>query len=465
MLAPVHSLPVEILSEILDIARSSKIRSPITLTNLSLVSKHFRRVALGTARLWTLIPGSFAPPTVQTYLQRSQGAKILLECDNLTKQSFADAVIPHSRRIKSLVMHCSSASVIGEMRRILRGDTTSLQRLLIDLSPSRPSSVVLGPGPSLQSLTLYACSVPWESPRLSDLRHLELFKLQHPPDPTQLLRMLQDSPHLQHLELKEWQELGADHVQLNQPIVTLSKLSTLTMEDIPFSHLHHIVSYVRAPVCSLLELKGPAIGRVVDTMDVQVLASFLRPAITLCATLEWSINGHTESIEGGGSPEASSHCRVKIATQRDDEFPLPARRMGAILTAARLTADVTLRLESEVVTEEMRETLEINLSNLPTTKRIVVTGMAWGVPILRYVKQEGSCPQLRVLCLAPSHMDPIEEDVATAEMLLAVVRKKPSCLEELELCGDLSWNAFESVVTEARAAGLQVTCQAEETLF
>ncbi|KAG9033648.1 hypothetical protein FRB95_014536 [Tulasnella sp. JGI-2019a] len=106
----------------------------------------------------------------------------------------------------------------------------------------------------LHHLSVQACSIPWDSCLFSELKTLELHRLEKKgPSLDQFIDFLHASPDLVRLTLWEW-NLQGTIVTNYSDIITLQSLETFEMSDITCHVAEHLLAILRIPVCTRFRL-------------------------------------------------------------------------------------------------------------------------------------------------------------------------------------------------------------------
>lgn len=106
--AYIHTIPTELLSEILTLAHDGSLYFPLIITH---IDSRFRSAAKSISKLWTIIDINIPLPIVAIYLEHSKLALLEVRMGVFDAavmperiQAFIDLVAPHRHRIASLSM-------------------------------------------------------------------------------------------------------------------------------------------------------------------------------------------------------------------------------------------------------------------------------------------------------------------------------------------------------------------------
>ncbi|KAG8946024.1 hypothetical protein FRC04_012143 [Tulasnella sp. 424] len=266
--APLHRLPVEtfitILLLVVEDHSTDGDDEPIQLHRLASVCSHWRTVLLNCAGFWKALSPQFGTHFQRWTLRRNPNG--LLRIYYIPQQSmsqnarveFLDLVIQDSARWQKLVFQ----DILDEdMCAILRRDMPRLTDLFVNNSPWSPHlpspELFLSEGVTLRYLSLTNAAVSWNSPRLRNLRALDLSRInQSLPSLHQLHAILSSSPQLWCLILSELTMEPTWDGELPQREVHLPNLTTLILRYTPDSVTQLVLSTVTAPACNFVILSG-----------------------------------------------------------------------------------------------------------------------------------------------------------------------------------------------------------------
>lgn len=264
-LAPIHTLPVELLVAIFDTAikngnnRSElgggggrRAQGPVVLSQ---VASHWRNIVTESPSLWTTVELGYRG--VKLALQRSKDLPLHIRGPNPQTSgpdiySLLQLVKPHSHRWKSFDWE-ASFDILNPA--FLTLTTPILVTLNLRLPPSFNyfMNVPSPASPRLRELRLSGVVLPWIPQTLPSLQLFWLSKLGEDgvPDPGSLVAFLASCPALQEIR---FQELGrdreADDPPINSPsppeIFNLPSLKTLVFDDVMETFVAGVLNVVLA---------------------------------------------------------------------------------------------------------------------------------------------------------------------------------------------------------------------------
>lgn len=250
-LAPIHKLPLEILSEIFVYAHEC-------WKTLTSVCTHWRSVSLQCPLLWNelLNPYHRVPEWTALVLERSKNAPIDIVLREWNKRRPSVVIaLRHAHRVRNLSIHGSPVFLTGVVDKI-SGPAPSLESLELynedkNSPPYIPPDSFCSSTPRLQSLRLVRCAIPWERLSCRNLVYLSIMRPSSKGDQdmrltvAQLLRILGEAPALKDLEL--WDALrdnpgGLEHVadSLRISLPRLERVTDLESNVSTSTFLRHI---------------------------------------------------------------------------------------------------------------------------------------------------------------------------------------------------------------------------------
>ncbi|KAG8939313.1 hypothetical protein FRC04_006709 [Tulasnella sp. 424] len=269
---PVTVLPLELLVKILQevLQLDCKGGHKDTRTKLSLVCRQWRRVVIGSPALWTRwhLPNDGldyfrrAPRLLRSlglelsYTQPSDYSDQEMWCavyEEVYRWQDVDFTSLREKFLRRPTWPKLGNTTTPKLRK-LRLDAPNLSTPLDLFDPSDPCN--------LEELALERTrTVVWEGWNLQRLRDLSLYNISSGgPSEAQLLRILEQSPQLEHLSLIE---VATSHKSTGLPMpnepVCLPHLLTLQLSNVDYNS-DLIVRMMRFPQCKHLVLEGFHLG-------------------------------------------------------------------------------------------------------------------------------------------------------------------------------------------------------------
>ncbi|KAJ6460868.1 hypothetical protein DFH09DRAFT_1229502 [Mycena vulgaris] len=241
-LAPICSLPNELLSRILTIyAVESKTLSNLKWTKIMLVCHHWHDLALAAHSLWAFIELGWNHRDhfrMWRQIDRSGVAPLTVKIDACDSSNTL-AILQNSERLYSVELAGKATHILDFASRLPQHNFPILRRLYLD--PQREEildgaaiadSVFNGAMPCLRELSLKFFALPWRS--LRGLERLALTQCSDsttstPPTFDDLLNMLASSPQLQTLKLD--QIIPPPILEKDYPIIDVANLSHIHLRD------------------------------------------------------------------------------------------------------------------------------------------------------------------------------------------------------------------------------------------
>lgn len=261
----IYKLPVEILIEILLFAAGWSGCNVDQLHEQASVSKRWFDTVVGCSRFWTMFDADEIPAVRRMAMRRNPNGP--LDIIFLWKPEYAEEAIEDLEEIsparwRSIRYNVHSKTV--SLFEYLHSDNSGLVDVQIfnELGHSNLSLDLFPDGSHLERVELWRMSLPWDSPRLSDLRWLFIEDLwEDIPSIDELHRILASSPMLEHLSLIKIEPVNdADDSDdsdepprsFQQVPVSLPMLRTLQFKDIPRKFQNTLVPLLNAPSCLAL---------------------------------------------------------------------------------------------------------------------------------------------------------------------------------------------------------------------
>jgi hypothetical protein len=215
-LSPISRLPVEVLCNIFSHTENNSIlfpRSPVSWTNFTQVSRHWRSSALSAPQLWTKIPLSY-PRWAQEMLMRSKMAKLIIRSGFYFDTSNPRAIetvrscLYQMNRVEELELSTIPRLMLEKIFRDIPKSAPQLHTLCIGSQSFRAAYSIhedfLYDTERLQCVKLINCKISWDSRLLTGLTRLCLEdSLKANSSIIQVLHALQRMPALTDLRLKD----------------------------------------------------------------------------------------------------------------------------------------------------------------------------------------------------------------------------------------------------------------------
>ncbi|KAG8910259.1 hypothetical protein FRC01_006430 [Tulasnella sp. 417] len=287
---PIHQLPLEILGRSIYLAIYFDLE-PFSkrLSTLSTVCKRWHEVIQSLPRFWSVLDCRTRPSTLQHILSRSMNTPLLVNCDARHHPAnvgwFLDTVLPHSARWESLY-YCGSANSLGEVATVFESPTPTLSDFYVyntDFEQAKQGVAQplfhLSEGRNLRDVHLRAAVLSCDSPRMTDLRSLQLTWLSSPPSVADLSACLLQSPRLDSLVLAHFFPTStAPAPSTPQPTfsIPMSELQDLEVLNVPQSYYFDLMARLEAPRCTQVLLGRPPKP---EPSDTQITTNLLDSGI------------------------------------------------------------------------------------------------------------------------------------------------------------------------------------------
>ncbi|KAG8910258.1 hypothetical protein FRC01_006429, partial [Tulasnella sp. 417] len=263
-LPPIHQIPPEILGRVIFLAIYFDLEPfPKRLSMLTTVCKRWNVVIQSTPRFWSVLDCRTKPSTVQHILGRSMNAPLVVNCHtrrhNSNVRRFLDVVLLHSARWESLY-YCGTATSLAEVATVLELPTPILADFYVYNTNFKQAEdgaaqpfFHLSEGRKLRDVHLRAAVLSCDSPRMTDLRSLQLSWLSSPPSVADLSACLLQSPRLDSLVLANFFPTSTapspSTTQLTFSIL-MSELQDLEVLNVPQSYYFDLIARLEAPRCN-----------------------------------------------------------------------------------------------------------------------------------------------------------------------------------------------------------------------
>ncbi|KAG8945288.1 hypothetical protein FRC04_001065 [Tulasnella sp. 424] len=255
--SPIHRLPLDILSIILDgFPVWSSSPGQTSLVDLIKVDRVWYHAIVNLPHFWKIVPLDTPPKLARLVLERSQLPLTITSLSMVAMTSSEDQAVGEdpsapegmvtmtipaglpeiavgaSERWKEMDFTLSCEGY-EKVEQLLEASTPALEVLRVLVKyPSLSRTMgpfTLSKGPPLKELVLYCVCTSWSSPRFTNLARLDLGGANSGPSINQLLRILSNSPRLEHLSLVSLQppNYGASSLSGTTEPIVLEHLQTL----------------------------------------------------------------------------------------------------------------------------------------------------------------------------------------------------------------------------------------------
>ncbi|KAG8902992.1 hypothetical protein FRC01_009383 [Tulasnella sp. 417] len=267
---PIHQLPLEILGRVIFLAIYFELE-PFSkrLSTLTAVCKRWNVVIESMPQFWSVLDCRTKPSTVQHILGRSMNAPLFLRCNARRRnlEGFLNAILPYSARWESLY-YSGTATSLGEVATVFEWPTPILADLYVyNAAFEQARKGVAQPlfhlseGRNLRDVHLRAAVLSCDSPRMTNLRSLQLSWLSSPPSIADISACLLQSPRLDSLVLAHFfppstSTSAAPSPSTAQPTfsILMPELQDLEVLDVPQSYYFDLMARLEAPRCNQVRL-------------------------------------------------------------------------------------------------------------------------------------------------------------------------------------------------------------------
>ncbi|KAG8916787.1 hypothetical protein FRC01_002870 [Tulasnella sp. 417] len=218
-------------------------------------------LVMSSAVFWPQISYDQGLQATQAILRRNLGGSLIFDWDERDwgpskhareREAVATLALAEIHRWKTFFFW---GDIRPELLAGLTSSASSLEELLVDVSPSNPNPaqiITLGEGPPLSYLNLTDIALDWSANRLTNLRTLHLTSIHHGPSPNHLYTILSSSPFLETLHIENVGTQDSSIVE-SSPI-HLRRLTTIYLQLVPDQYLLLIVGHVETYICTSLSL-------------------------------------------------------------------------------------------------------------------------------------------------------------------------------------------------------------------
>lgn len=346
----IHKLPLEIFSRILYYALTLPgavnpyHRRLIILRN---VCKIWSEVVKSSPTFWTYVDGRSSAKSIEYIKKESKNASLYIRCNTLVAnpEILMGCVSDDEtrRRWDTFYFHGKSERFATVGQHLENGPTPRLTELFLynqsvedtHDGATQPFFALQNEGRTLRHVHLRGISLAMESPRLQDLRSLQLSWLSSPPSLLQVTQILLASPCLDTLVLSHFvaPTSPADstrHTQTELAEIDLPFLTVFQLQRVP-SHYYDLARRIRAPRCREVNLGGTAReidlrkdlvmnSTVWDPQSTQLACTLQRPL--LMATMV-EISATKTAIDMQTRSDLSTACNVVVHAEAAAPKDLP----------------------------------------------------------------------------------------------------------------------------------------------
>ncbi|KAG8911422.1 hypothetical protein FRC00_006527 [Tulasnella sp. 408] len=290
--APIHRLPEEILVMILEIFAAG--RTVHGMLQLLRIGRLWYRAIVSAPQLWTRLDSALPPKIARLVVERSKNLPILSFDWNTAngqdhyqekRKEILEIALQNSTRFTLMKFQVSSGDPL-EIRPLLEAPTPMLKNLTVEVGKGAVDrgvgfeGFVISDGVPLKHLVLHDISLNFDSPRLSGLITLSLYRSAVPTSLPNLLQVLSATQRLEELTLGENGQWIGESIALG-PQVTLGHLKELKVEDITNHYCATLLSSICTPICSRVYVRDSRQSDGTDPLDPLIW----QPGNTQTATL------------------------------------------------------------------------------------------------------------------------------------------------------------------------------------
>ncbi|KAF8256844.1 hypothetical protein EI94DRAFT_1762422 [Lactarius quietus] len=328
-LAPVSSLPTEVISTIFSLVRAASASLPFILgekpdrlawLRVAHVCHQWREIALNHSLFWSHIDfTTVSSAGAAEILTRAKKVPLHLKADVLSGRwddarfsVFRKQLQDHISHIRHLDLGAEPidfnwtlhglTSPAPTLEYLLLTHRQSLDRTL-DSYGFIPDTLFDGSAPRLARLELCNCAISWKSPLLRCLEHLDISSTFERPSLSVWLDALDEMPQLQTLTLDSAIPIAHSNTSLSSKVERAVTLSSLTLLDITSDArdcglaLAHLVLPALTSLCLRAESRCPDgsdvpeilpyVARYVNTQPLQSV--FIRKNVACVEILAWTM--------------------------------------------------------------------------------------------------------------------------------------------------------------------------------
>ncbi|KAG8946019.1 hypothetical protein FRC04_012138 [Tulasnella sp. 424] len=285
----IYRLPPELLAEILLLAVDWRLWSVEQLRPLASVSTSWRDTILSCTRFWSVMDALASEKARRTAMKRNPEGPVDLWCKGRPSASALESFINDVKTIKQTRLRsvvCDYREEMSEFMKWLQDQNSAFIDVLItnDCTSSVPVHLELSSeGPALRHIDIRAVILPWQSPRLTNLRTIHLAYLRFSaPQVNHLYTILSSSPELERLSLVSVGAADGESpgsLPATARLIELPVLKTLVFE-VAGTIAQEVIPLIRASECHTVIADG---GVVLEPRE-PIMKLIAKP-ITLSDTL------------------------------------------------------------------------------------------------------------------------------------------------------------------------------------
>ncbi|KIO27978.1 hypothetical protein M407DRAFT_22746 [Tulasnella calospora MUT 4182] len=293
----IYQLPQEVFVEIMLAATSFALNITDAFT-LMRVSKYWFDTVAQCPHIWSRLNVVTRPqPGVMTMMRTLRGP-VEVQCDEepefVLDGSLADLFTLDPTRLRALVWKWSSRT--EELHSFFRERNSNIVDLAVDRLATFSSQRrfdLSTEGLCLRHLDLRRVTLPWTSPRLSQLQTLSIEDLQYEePSIHDLYLILSSSPALRRIRIQHFGDANQEQHDASRAITQplfLPELRSLRLDWVPSIIINTLVPLIRSPSCQYLEVR-PQSREPVEPLEP---SKRLEPSDAILDLLISSINGQS----------------------------------------------------------------------------------------------------------------------------------------------------------------------------
>lgn len=343
--APIHRLPVEILSRVFElVCQSTPVDGlPGRLAEISIISRGLRGIVLQNASCWSTLSILHPPAFISQCLKQSSNTALTLVANASGLQNDLNSIATFAARFRTLDImfrHESELAVLDLWSCAAPMlESLSLQRNLLRSYSSRlvATPFLNHPMPKLRELRLTGLAPSWDMLKLSGMQRLELEFCAGTGSPPvdHLLHTLDASPALKHLRLVG---LSTEAPLQSMGTIHLPSLAFVHLQDLRPSLTAYLLANLRTDSCTAFHLTcnmlqdTNASASIRSSLSREGSLAFLAAADIVDTRIR--IHGYHPHIELRAAPTPQG--LVQMAPDQT-----PQAGLGLDLTSEALLAEIT----------------------------------------------------------------------------------------------------------------------------
>ncbi|KAG8925604.1 hypothetical protein FRC01_009927 [Tulasnella sp. 417] len=286
--SPFHRLPMDVFAIILEgFPVWSPSKETTSIFDLLEINRIWRDTILNLPELWTAFPLDIPPKLAPLVLERAKNLPLTITYfPKLVKKYLEDAVdevgtmelppglleyaLREGNRWKKIDFTLS-CGLYEEVEELLEASTPALEVLRVSVKyPSFARTMgpfTLSPGPPLKELQLYRVCTSWNSPRFAGLLKLDLGGTDSGPSVNQLLRILSNSPRLEHLSLESLKPPEYGALSWPSEPILLNHLRTIEVTKSGTKYVSALLSATQFPQSQSVHLWDGSPGCQTSVLD------------------------------------------------------------------------------------------------------------------------------------------------------------------------------------------------------